>query len=280
VDNDEVSNEVVGSYLDAWGIQKKILRHGADVVGALRESEFEKAKYDLILIGQSAGAREGFDLASDLHLQLQGTEPKMILMSAFEVQFKQEQLQQSCFAAVISKPLKQSQFFDSIVQTLSNMVTKDVIDYSSIGQVSLLPKDHKAYPAQATGGELRVLVADDVSTNQILVLKLLESLGYSGRAVANGREAVEALEMSSYDLVLMDCQMPEMDGFEATKVIRQSKDPRIAATTIIALTANAMSGDREKCIEAGMNDYLSKPIRKDKLAAILKTWTSEYRKAA
>ena len=117
--------------------------------------------------------------------------------------------------------------------------------------------------------DARILVAEDSPTNQMVLLAQLEKLGYRARAVANGVEAVAAVQREDYDLVLMDCQMPGMDGFEATRQIRRSPRPRVP---IVAVTAHAMVGDRQRCIREGMDDYLSKPVALDPLADVLATW--------
>jgi two-component system, sensor histidine kinase and response regulator len=121
----------------------------------------------------------------------------------------------------------------------------------------------------------RVLVVDDNAINQKIAVKFTMKLGYQADAVGSAHEAFAALRNLPYDLVLMDCQMPDIDGYEAAKTIRESKAFITKDIPIIAMTANAMQGDREKCIEAGMNDYVSKPIRIPELQVALEKWNGE-----
>ena len=164
-----------------------------------------------------------------------------------------------------------------------SFATKAVIDRAALG-LDLEPAAVKADSRsgenvgerEVKGVKLRVLVAEDNVVNQKIVLKLLSKLGHSADAVANGLEVVQANQRMAYDLILMDCQMPDMDGYQATAEIRklESKDGHIP---IIALTANAMAGDREKCLNAGMDDFLTKPIQPKLLSETLNKWAAAMR---
>lgn len=123
------------------------------------------------------------------------------------------------------------------------------------------------------GKKLRILLAEDNTVNQTIAVKMLQRCGYYVDVVANGSEAIAALRSAPYDLVLMDCQMPEMDGYEATRRIRASTPLPWSSIPVVAMTASAMTGDREKCIAAGMNDYVSKPIRVKDLQDMIETVT-------
>jgi CheY-like chemotaxis protein len=163
------------------------------------------------------------------------------------------------FSAFLTKPVKQSSLYNAVVGALSlqDVKTKRVI-----------PTEVQFDSQLAVRYPMKILVAEDNAVNQKLALRILDRMGYRADVAANGLEVLEALERQRYDLICMDVQMPEMDGLDATRFIRL-KLPPDSQPHIVAMTANAMQGDREMCLEAGMNDYVSKPIQVKDLQAAL-----------
>jgi two-component system sensor histidine kinase/response regulator len=168
-------------------------------------------------------------------------------------------LQSMGIAAYLTKPVKQSRLYDTLATVIHE-------------RTSQTPRSHgrtpeRYQPAPLADSGLRVLVAEDNPVNQKVALRLLDKLGVRADAVANGLEVLEAIDRSEYDIILMDCQMPELDGYEATERIRlrEATAPGGRRQFIIALTAHALEGDRDLCLRAGMDDYVGKPIRIEKL---------------
>jgi CheY-like chemotaxis protein/HPt (histidine-containing phosphotransfer) domain-containing protein len=190
----------------------------------------------------------------------------LIMMTSIGARGDAKRLEQLGFAAYLIKPVKSGELFDCLAMLQPR-------DQASPKPPPLLTR-HSLRESRRSS--LRILLAEDNITNQQVALGILRKLGFHADAVANGAEAIKALEDLPYDLVLMDVQMPEMDGLQATRLIRQA-DSRVRnhAIPIIAMTAHAMKQDQERCREAGMNDYLSKPIVASKLAAMLDTWITQ-----
>ena len=169
--------------------------------------------------------------------------------------------------AYLTKPLRQTQLLECLCLLLS---PETAAGTPSNAEPPPLITRHTLSESQA-GPKPRLLLAEDNPVNQKVACKMLEKLGYRVDVAGNGQEAVAAHERSRYPLILMDCQMPEVDGFEATALIRKMEG-RSAHTPIVAMTANAMQGDRERCLAAGMDDYIAKPVRPKDLQTILDTW--------
>jgi two-component system, sensor histidine kinase and response regulator len=180
---------------------------------------------------------------------------RVIILTSLGHYLDDSTLKEAGISAYLIKPVKQSRLFDSLATVLDSRPAR------RRSKKSALPPT----PAVALRHSVRILLAEDNPVNQKLALRQLAKLGYPSQAVANGLEVLTAFEQGDYDIILMDCQMPEMDGREATRQIRQREKQghtrRLTPVYIIALTANALTGDRESCLAAGMDDYISKPVR-------------------
>ena len=167
------------------------------------------------------------------------------------------------FSAIMTKPIKQQLMYRSILAALQNHPAQ------AARKIAFQPKLPTGLSEQHP---LKILVAEDNVINQQVILHVLEKLGYQPRLVSNGREAVHVMLEEVYDIIFMDLHMPEMDGLEATRLIRQTASTQ---PVIIALTANTMEGDQEECLQAGMNDYIGKPIKLEELVDKLRRWSLE-----
>jgi CheY-like chemotaxis protein len=207
---------------------------------------------------------DGVALAREIRKKWPSDELPLVLLSSLSADRK---IDGADFAVVLTKPVKQSQLFEHIQGILGSSP-------SAAASRKILPSGPKASPP--VGPPLQILVADDNRINQMVAVRLLRRLGYRADVVADGLEVLAELEQRSYDVIFMDVQMPEMDGLEATRLIRESH-PHGARPYIVAMTAAALQGDREKCLESGMDGYISKPVRGEELAQVLEQY-SGYRR--
>jgi GAF domain-containing protein/DNA-binding response OmpR family regulator len=244
VDDNAINRRILDLQTEAWGIRGHSVETGEEALAMVERGD----PFDLAILDMHMPGMDGVELAH----RLRALRPELPLVLYTSLGGGEID---PVFAAVLAKPVKQSQLFDLLVSLLSG------------GAVERAPVDAGAATKLGERHPLRILLAEDNTVNQQLALLLLESMGYRADVASNGVEAVEAVNRLPYDLVLMDVQMPEMDGLEATRRIRAdgpSPQPRI-----VAMTANAMQGDREACLAAGMDDYLAKPIRPEQLAAAI-----------
>lgn len=258
-DQDPITREVLHSYLVSWGTSSGCSATASNCLNSLHD-EFEKGRpYDLVFLG---AGKDSFELARKISLDPHLNKTKLILVSDYNHVVSKSELLASGFHGSITKPFRQSQIFDCIISTLSDMANV------SPGEVLI----HASKEAVSTENNGRILLVEDNQVNQLVAKKMLEKLGYTVITASNGQEAIQQLLMADYDLILMDCQMPLMDGYDATMAIRNLSHPVKAQIPIIALTANAMKSDEERCLSAGMNDYLSKPIRQEVLGRKIRKW--------
>ena len=260
VDDNEINRLLVTTWLKKWRCRFAETADGEGGLERLSEAVSEGDPYHVALLDMQMPGMDGAELGRRIKATPAIRETRLVMMTSLGGLGERGRLTALGFAGFLTKPLRQLQMHECIA------IVSGVAEPTAGAPGRSLAGD--AIESGLRKGRARILLAEDNVINQMVALKILGRLGYRTDAVANGEEVIKALETIPYDLVLMDCQMPEMDGFEATREIRKMK----MDIPIIALTANAMKGDRELCLEAGMNDYLSKPVKSAELAAILDRW--------
>ena len=255
VDDNATNRRLLTLQAAQWGLQARAFDSGAALLTALQEEPALAA--DLAIIDMHMPQMDGLALARRLR-ELRPALPRVLFSSLGR---REAGAEEGLFQAYLHKPLRQSPLFDTLVSLLAPSAA-----------AAAEPARDRSGAGLAEQHPLRILLAEDNVVNQKLALRLLQQMGYRADLASNGVEAVESVERQRYDLVLMDVQMPEMDGLEASReIVRRWPQDR---PRIVAMTANAMQGDREECLAAGMDDYLSKPIRVDELVQALRRCTA------
>jgi PAS domain S-box-containing protein len=261
VDDHETNRTLMTTLLRAWGCDPAEAADGEAALRALREAFAAGNPYRIALVDMRMPDMNGAVLGSRIKADPELSLTALIMITSLGQRGDAKRFEGIGFSGYLVKPVREGKLRDMLCLIL-NAKTK------SEDSPETILTGH-SFPARRG----RILIAEDNVTNQLVARKLLEKLGYRADVAANGEEALTALRGIPYDLVLMDCQMPEMDGFEATRLIRQGEaGTGRVSIPIIAMTARAMQGDREKCLEAGMNDYISKPADPAALAKALERW--------
>jgi PAS domain S-box-containing protein len=255
IDDNQTNQRILSHELKKLGIAISIVSSAED---AIRHICVGASMPDLILLDMHLPGIDGISLAKELKKKEALTKSKMILISSVGA-VDGQQLKNSGFDAQLIKPIKPTQLINCLRRIFDSDHADDICVHN------------KAIDNCPLGMKGRLLIVDDNGVNQRVVSSQLHKLGYSAESVANGLEALDALQRQNYLAVLMDCQMPEMDGYDATRMIRQ-REGNDKHTIVIAMTAHALEGDREKCLAAGMDDYISKPITTHELSKILHKW--------
>lgn len=265
VDGATHASEILQAYAQSWGIQCAKTDTGEEALHIMRKEAAANSPFDVALIDFQLTHSDALALAQSVRKYADLASTKLILISSFDDSNLTQDALRAGFSAVLTKPVRQSRLYDCVVNLLMQR-----------------PRETEERPAptpekkEAEFDESKlILVVEDNPVNQKVAFLQLTELGYAAHAVGNGREALEALSRMPYALVLMDCQMPELDGFQATKIIREREALTGKHVPIVAMTAHAMAEDRYKCLNAGMDNYISKPVKPSKLKDILALYLSE-----
>ena len=269
-DKSALNKRVLQEQMASWGMRTEGLTSGEDVLKALREAQTSGDPYRIAVLDSQVPGMNGETLGRAIKADPTLRQTELVMLTAFSQRTHARHLTEAGFAAYLAKPVRQSKLMATLAAVLDPRPQK-VATESVTARTPAQPD--KKIPGSPEGSarlvQPRVLLVDDTITNQRVAVRLLDKLGCRVDVASNGKEAVQMVERFSFDLVFMDCQMPEMDGYEATAVIRQGGK---AHTPIIAMTAHALQGDRDKCLAAGMDDYITKPIRPKEVEGVLKHW--------
>lgn len=267
VDDSEMNVLIMRKQLESWGIEVVSTMDPGQAIDVLQSEKQRGAPVEIAFLDYMMPDIDGEQLVGMIRKTAGFKELKIVLATSGMANRPLSEMQAMGFNARLVKPIRQSDLFDSISELLLNEKTA--------ARDMEMPKS--AELVNSVSG--LILVAEDNKVNQIVAVKLLESMGHKVDVAENGREALEAVQQQSYGLVLMDMQMPEMDGLQATRAIRDLPG-EVSRIPIVALTANAIQGDQETCLEAGMNDYISKPVEKQALFDVLERYLTAETEAS
>ena len=281
VDDNATNREILMKQMLSWGMHPSEVDNGPDALNALVQAKNDGDPFRIAVIDMQMPEMDGETLGKQIKADERIAETRMVMLTSLGVRGDAGRLHEAGFAAYATKPVRHQELKNILCLTLGDRDEGKILQQTIVTR-HRVQENHKRF----TGRKARILLVEDNITNQQVALGILKTLGLRADAVANGAEAIKTLEELPYDLVLMDVQMPVMDGIAATVKIRGWQDEsgdhadaglpdlhvRAANIPIIAMTAHAMQGDRERCLAAGMNDYISKPVSLRALADALEKW--------
>ena len=258
VDDNATNRRILANMVNQWGMRAAVASGAREALEMLREANEREHPFPLMLCDYHMPDMDGFALIRTLRVQHLLDDTRVVLVTSNSQRGDASRSRELGIASYLTKPLRQSELRTAILGVLGAPGSTNPAAHSAVPHT--LPEDRR---------RLRVLVAEDNTVNQQVARRLIERRGHSVTLAANGVEALNALETGNFDLILMDVQMPVMDGFEATRRIRESQMEGAPGQRIIAMTAHAMKGDRERCLDCGMDGYLAKPIQASELNRVL-----------
>jgi two-component system sensor histidine kinase/response regulator len=266
VDDNATNRLILQQQLASWGMEPDEEPDGRSALARMRAASADGRSYDIVVLDLNMPEMDGLELAQHIGADPEIADAKLFLLSS-SGKVSDQVARDFRLSGALSKPVRQSELFNCLATGLG------------VAGAPAVPAQRGADEPVSRHGH--ILLVEDNATNQLVATKIIEKLGYTVDVAENGREALDAIAAGAYDAVLMDCQMPEMDGYEATRQLRrrerESASPHLP---VIAMTAAAMEGDRERCLAAGMDDYVTKPVRSAAVDAALANWITGCEGAA
>jgi PAS domain S-box-containing protein len=269
VDDNATNREILDHHTRDWKMRSALAAGGQQALEMLREASGTDP-IELTILDMQMPEMDGLMLGRTIKADPAISSTRLVMLTSLGNQLDAEDMKKAGIEACVLKPVKQSRLFSRIAEVMAG---HQPLARKKTQTSTLSMKSPITPPPSLSRKPTRILLAEDNIINQKVALGLLNNIGYKADVAANGLEVLAALEVRPYDLILMDCQMPELDGYETTHRIRAN--PESGSMRIIAMTANAMRGESEKCLDAGMDDYLSKPVRLEALRDMLARWMPE-----
>jgi signal transduction histidine kinase/DNA-binding response OmpR family regulator/HPt (histidine-containing phosphotransfer) domain-containing protein len=279
VDDNSVNRRVLQEQTLAWKMRNSTCESAAEALRTLREAQLDGDPFQLAILDFQMPEMDGEMLGRAIKADPMLSDTPLVMLTSLAQRGDMARMKEIGFAAYLVKPARQSDLLATLVSVWNDHIHGrggNVVTRHTLAEARPSLIDSGAERPQFAA---RVLLAEDHPTNQIVAAMMLRNLGCQVAIAANGLEALQMIEASSYDIVFMDCEMPEMDGFEATRAIRARADTK-AQIPIVAVTAQSIQGDRERCLQAGMDDYIAKPVEQEAFAAALKKWLTGKRNPA
>jgi two-component system sensor histidine kinase/response regulator len=261
VEDNDTNRDILQNYALSWGMSVDAVSSALSALDLLRKAACIQPLYDLVIIDMKMAGMNGLELGQRIKANPELARIPLVMLTSTLFKGEAAEAKKTGFVAYLIKPVRKADLYQCLLSAL-------------VSDSSLPAIENTDAPCTAsTSLAAHILLAEDNPVNQEVAMAMLQGFGCSVDIAHNGREALQAVELKSYDLILMDCMMPEMDGYVATAEIRRRQSAgHLPHFPIIALTANAIEGDREKCLIAGMDDYLAKPFRAEALLSIIKSW--------
>lgn len=261
VDDNATNRQIFKEMTESWGLTTSEAKNAEEAVELLASARKVSCPFDIMLLDCSMPGTDGFSLAREVKAMDSERRTRIILLTSMGEKGDISRCKELGITGYLLKPVRQSELFDAITMAMG---------HKAMGEETVITR-HLIHDAKK---RMKILLAEDNAINQKLALRLLEKRGHSVVIANNGKEALARLDEDIFDLILMDIQMPEMDGLEATAIIREREKRKGGHLPIVAMTAHAMKGDKERCLEAGMDDYVSKPIKPAELFAAIERFGS------
>lgn len=268
VDQTETNRRLVQGFVASWGMRSRLAADESEALERLRTEAAHGDPYQVVIFDQNLAPNGGLALARAIKSDPAIAQTGLVMQTFLGDHVDDQELRGAGVSAYLAKPVDKSELFDCMTAALARETLRREIAEPAVQAHARAATQPPPQVPPEVRERVRILLAEDKPLNQKLTLSQLRSLGYTADAVSNGSEVIDALSRKEYDIILMDCQMPLMDGYETTMEIRR-REKNGRRTKIIAMTANALEGDREKCLAAGMDDYLSKPTKREDLDAAL-----------